>query len=86
MEEKKSREKIQTKLAQDKTFMLTMLEDPVKACIVYGINIDEKAAEILSRVAADSLKRANEAFKEVINGLEKGCNACNNCCAPMIKR
>ena len=86
MDEKKSREKIQSKLAQDKTFMLTMLEDPVKACVMYGININEKAAEQLSRVAADSLKRVNEAFNEVIKGLEADCNACNNCCAPMIKR
>ncbi len=66
------------KMRMDKVFLLSLIDDPLKTLIAYGIKCDDEALADINRIATDVRERAVEAFAQS-KILDSCCNACNNC-------
>jgi len=66
------------KVRTDKVFLLSVIDDPIKTLIAYGIKCDDEALAELNKIAADVRERAVQAFTQSKINI-KFHNACNNC-------
>lgn len=69
------------KIKEDSTFLLALIEDPVKAFRTYGYNGDDKMMSMLQGMSRNIRVRAIKVFSEITNIAEAGqaCDACNGC-------
>lgn len=72
------------KVREDKVFLLSLIDDPVKTFKAYGYDGDPILMGNMMRMAEDVRKRAIEVFKQAgINGVATNdcdaCRGCNNC-------
>ena len=69
------------KLKQDKLFLISMIDDPVKAFRTYGFNGDDRMMAMLQGMAVNLQQRAVSVFREILRmeDARNGCNACNGC-------
>jgi hypothetical protein len=68
------------KLKTDNAFLLSLIEDPVKAFIAYGYHGDEKMLGMVNAVSANIRERAIAMFAEVVKvEAGEGCDGCRSC-------
>ncbi len=69
------------KLTDDKSFVLALIDDPVKAFRLYGYNGDDKMMSMLRGMSDNIHQRAIRVFGEILNlaGAGQACDACNGC-------
>ena len=73
------------KLEEDKVFLLSLIDDPVKTFRIYGFKGDERMVAMLKGMALNIRKRAILIFNEILGMVDaaNACNACNACTAAL---
>jgi hypothetical protein len=68
------------KVKEDKSFLLALIDDPVKAFIAYGFHGDEKMLGMVNAMSANIRERAILMFSEVLKSeTGDGCDGCRSC-------
>ncbi len=69
------------KLKEDKVFLLHMIDDPVKAFRMYGINGDDRMMAMLQGMSANIRQRAVHVLGDIVKmaDAKNACDACNAC-------
>ena len=74
------------KLREDKVFLLSLIDDPVKTFKAYGYDGDPILMGNMMRMAEDVRKRAIEIFKQAGLNADNACEACNGLLAGTLKQ
>ena len=69
--------KFSTVLEEDKVFLMSMIDDPVKTLRAYNMEAEDKVLRILDGIAADVRRRAIELFRQA--GVDEACQHCQCC-------
>jgi len=69
------------KVKEDKVFLLSLIDDPVKTFNTYGFNGDEKMMSMLEGMSNNLRQRAIQVYTEILGLAQAGqaCDACNGC-------
>lgn len=78
MAQEQQRFSLGEKVRADKVFLLSMIDDPIKTLIAYGIKCDDDVLGELNKIVADVRERAVQAINESKINL-KFHNNCYNC-------
>lgn len=71
----------EARVKEDRTFLLSVIEDPVSAFRVYGYVADEKLITMLNGISMNVLQRAALLYGEIglLADATNGCRACKAC-------
>ncbi len=64
------------KLKEDKVFLLQMIDDPVEAFRVYGINGDDRMMAMVQGMSANIRRRAVLVYDGISKVKDNACNGC----------
>ena len=69
------------KLKEDRRFLMSLIDDPVRAFREYGFNGDDKMMAMLQGMSANLRQRAVLVFADILKmeNASNACDACNGC-------